>query len=513
MRYRQYLAVALAATIAAACGGGGAASGGTPTETTPPANGGGTLASLALSPTSGTVPVGGSFQLTATPKDAAGNALSGLPAPTFVSSDPAKATVDGNGLVTGLAAGAVTIRATLTAGGATHTATADLTVTAPPPPPPSATFTSLTLSPDAGSVNVGGTLQLTATPRDQNGAAMAGLPAPTFSTSDASRATVDASGVVRGVAAGAVTITASLTAGGVTRQAAASVTVVAPPAPPAPSTAAVAARRSGYSPPAVTIAVGGTVTWTMVDDDHTVTFYTIAPDGGSAGRTEEGTSVSRKFSQPGTYAYHCTRHEIQGTVEVKAGGDTPQQPPTYTSLTVSPSSGSVQVGATLQLAATPRDQYGAAMSGLGSAQWSSSSSAVATVSASGLVTGVAAGTATITATLASGGTTKTATATITVTTTTAPPPPPPPPGNSTATVTTPGESFSPQTVTIAAGGTVTWQISGATHNVTFSGAAPTGGSIPDTRSGTSVSRTFPTAGTYNYQCTRHSGMTGQVVVQ
>jgi len=59
---------------------------------------------------------------------------------------------------------------------------------------------------------------------------------------------------------------------------------------------------------------------------------------------------------------------------------------------------------------------------------------------------------------------------------------------------------------------VTWQISGARHNVTFSGAAPTGGNIPDTESG-SVTRTFPTAGTYNYQCTRHSGMTGSVVVQ
>jgi plastocyanin len=59
---------------------------------------------------------------------------------------------------------------------------------------------------------------------------------------------------------------------------------------------------------------------------------------------------------------------------------------------------------------------------------------------------------------------------------------------------------------------VTWNISGATHNVTFNGAAPTGGNIPDTRSG-SVARTFPTAGTFGYQCTRHGGMTGQVVVQ
>ena len=89
---------------------------------------------------------------------------------------------------------------------------------------------------------------------------------------------------------------------------------------------------------------------------------------------------------------------------------------------------------------------------------------------------------------------------------------PPPPSGSTATVSTPGSSFSPPSVTIAAGGTVSWNIAGATHNVTFGALAPPGGNIPDTR-GATVSRSFPSAGTYDYQCTRHDGMTGRVVVQ
>jgi plastocyanin len=507
MRAQQYLAVALAATVAAACGGGGASPGGGPTE--PPGGGGPnapSFANLTVSPASGTVAVGGSFQLTATPTDAGGAAVNGLPDPTYQSADPSRATVSATGLVTGVAAGTVTIRAILAAGGVTDTATATLTVT--PPAPPAATFASLSLAPDAGAVQVGGTLQLTATPRDQNGAAMAGLPAATFATSDASRATVSAAGVVTGVAAGPVTITASVTAGGVTRQATASLTVAAPPLP---NSASVQALRGGYTPATATIGVGGTVTWTMADDDHTVTFDGAAPAGGSVPRTEEGSQVSRTFTAAGTYTYHCERHDgMRGTVEVKtqAGGGAS---PVFTSLTISPSSGSVQVGGTLQLTATPRDQLGAAMGGLGAAQFATGSASIATVSAAGTVTGVAAGTATITATLVSGGVTRTATATVTVTTT-APPPPPPPPGNSTASVTTVDDSFSPRTVTITAGGTVTWTISGSTHNVTFSGAAPTGGNIPDTRSG-SFTRTFPTAGSYNYQCTRHSGMTGQVVVQ
>lgn len=79
-------------------------------------------------------------------------------------------------------------------------------------------------------------------------------------------------------------------------------------------------------------------------------------------------------------------------------------------------------------------------------------------------------------------------------------------------VTTAGTSFSPASLTVTPGTLVTWQISGGTHNVTFGSAKPTGGDIPDTGAGRSVTRTFASAGTFDYQCTRHSGMTGRVIV-
>jgi plastocyanin len=93
-----------------------------------------------------------------------------------------------------------------------------------------------------------------------------------------------------------------------------------------------------------------------------------------------------------------------------------------------------------------------------------------------------------------------------------------PPPDTTATpagvtVTTPGVSFSPSVVTIRTGEAVTWQITGIRHNVVFRGAAPQGGNIPDTDPGRSVSRTFIAPGTYDYDCTRHTGMSGRVVVQ
>ncbi|HSU14293.1 Ig-like domain-containing protein [Longimicrobium sp.] len=491
MRYPQYLAAAPLAFLAA-CGGGGAA---TTTAPEPPAS---TFASLALTPTSGTVEVGRTFVLTPQARDGIGNEMAGAPAPAYTSSDPARATVAADGVVTGVAAGTVTITAVLAWGGVTDTATATLTVTPPAAPP--TTFTLLALTPDAGTVAAGATLQLQATPKDQAGTALTGLPGASFSTSDATKATVSASGVVTGVSAGTATISAWLTWGGVTRTATALVTVTQV----VPTAAAVTGSKAGFSPASVAVAASGTVTWTMTDEEHDVIWDGAAPAGGNIPRITKGSSASRTFAAAGTYAYHCTRHGETGSVVVKTAQT---GAPVLTSLSVSPSSGGVQVGGTLQLTATPRDQNGAAMSGLPAASFSTSNPAVATVSAAGVVTGVAAGTATITATVTSGGVAKTGSAAITVTTTA------PPPSTSTATVTTPTIAFSPPLVTIQAGGSVTWRISGATHNVTFAGPGPTGGNVPDTSPGGSATRTFPTAGTYDYQCTRHNGMTGRVVVQ
>ncbi|MEX1187387.1 MAG: plastocyanin/azurin family copper-binding protein [Gemmatimonadaceae bacterium] len=77
-----------------------------------------------------------------------------------------------------------------------------------------------------------------------------------------------------------------------------------------------------------------------------------------------------------------------------------------------------------------------------------------------------------------------------------------------------GESntFSPTSVTIARSGTVTWtNTTGTAHNVSFAGSgAPA--NIANHSSG-STARTFANAGTFSYQCTNHSGMTGSVTVQ
>src|SRR5439155_9078696 len=69
------------------------------------------VASVAVSPPTPSLPVGGTVQLTAAPQDSAGNALSGRTV-TWATSDATVASVSTTGLVTGVAVGSATITAT-----------------------------------------------------------------------------------------------------------------------------------------------------------------------------------------------------------------------------------------------------------------------------------------------------------------------------------------------------------------------------------------------------------------
>lgn len=72
-----------------------------------------------------------------------------------------------------------------------------------------------------------------------------------------------------------------------------------------------------------------------------------------------------------------------------------------------------------------------------------------------------------------------------------------------------GFAFSPKTVTVNVGDSITWTNNdGVTHNATGSGFAT--GSIA---SGGSKAVTFNSAGTFAYRCTIHPTMTGTVVVR
>jgi len=73
-----------------------------------------------------------------------------------------------------------------------------------------------------------------------------------------------------------------------------------------------------------------------------------------------------------------------------------------------------------------------------------------------------------------------------------------------------GMAFSPATITVTAGTTITWTNKNAvTHNVTSNPALFSSGAMGN---GATYSFTFTDKGTFSYSCTIHPSMTGTVVV-
>ena len=172
------------------------------------------VASVTVSPASAGLFVGQTVQLTPTPKDSAGNPLTGRSV-AWSSGNTTVATVGTSGLVTARAAGSSTI--TATSGG--QSGTASLTVTVVP-------VASVTVSPALASVAVGSTLQLNATAKDSAGNPLNGRTI-TWTTSNGAAAAVSASGLVTGVTVGSAAISA--TSGGKSGTAGITVTAAPPP--------------------------------------------------------------------------------------------------------------------------------------------------------------------------------------------------------------------------------------------------------------------------------------------
>lgn len=137
---------------------------------------------------------GATRQLSATARDAGGTALPDRTI-SWSSSAPSVAAVSSQGLVTALAPGQVTISATA------ENVAGRLTLTVLPP------VTTVTITGDTAALLPGATRQLTATPRDAAGAALAGRPV-TWSSSAPTVATVSSTGLVTAITPGQVTIAA-----------------------------------------------------------------------------------------------------------------------------------------------------------------------------------------------------------------------------------------------------------------------------------------------------------------
>ena len=155
-----------------------------------------------------TIISGNTYQLEATvlPIDACDKSV------TWTSNNTNVATVDSNGLVSGITTGSATVTVTTVDGGLTKNCSVTVNE--------GQHATGVTLSDAAITVNKDETYALTATvmPNDAIDKSV------TWTTSDATIATVDSNGVVSGVASGSATITVTTVDGGYTAQCSVSVT-------------------------------------------------------------------------------------------------------------------------------------------------------------------------------------------------------------------------------------------------------------------------------------------------
>ena len=182
------------------------------------------------------------------------------------------------------------------------------------PPPSGQTLGSISLGSTSLDLAAGAQGSLSPTALDTQGATIVTATGFTYSSASSAIAAVGTNGVVTGLSAGQTTVTVSLTFGGVSKTATASVTVTGT----LPTAARVVANDVNLFDPAfVAVARGGTVTWSFLSTVHNVTFNGGTGAPGNIGDTSNSPGINRTFATAGTFSYTCTLHSgMNGTVLV-----------------------------------------------------------------------------------------------------------------------------------------------------------------------------------------------------
>ncbi len=232
------------------------------------------------------------------------------------------------------------------------------------------------------SLTAGQTARCAAITKDANGAVLTGRPIAWF-TSSASIASVTNSGMISAVAPGTAVVSA--TSEGVAGQA---TVAVVPPAPTPIATVSVA-----VSPSSVLIGQAAHATATLMDSTgqqilgRPVTWQSSNSGIATVVQTGDVTAVAA-----GTAMISASSGGMSASSALSVSAPAPIP---VASISVSPATASLVIGASVQLSAVTRDANNNVLTGrvIG---WSSANTAIAIVSASGLVTAVVAGSVSIT---------------------------------------------------------------------------------------------------------------------
>jgi len=243
------------------------------------------------------------------------------------------------------------------------------------------TLQSISVSPSTPTIIVGGTQPFTATGHYSDNSTKDLTTSATWSSSDTTVATIAASGVATGVKAGAATITA--TSGTVSGNTGLTVNAAPPPVLQSitvgPSNPGVFVGSSlqfaatGHYDDGSQKDITGSVTWASSDTSKA----TINSGGLASGVHGGSTSIT------------ATSGSVQGSANLTVTA-------LLNSIAIAPIGPAVQQGHTVQFTATGSYNDGTEGNCPAQPAWASSNTSDATISASGLATGVAAGAVTIT---------------------------------------------------------------------------------------------------------------------
>lgn len=227
--------------------------------------------------------------------------------PVWTSTAPTIASVNASGIVTGVAAGSTTIRASV----AGVSGSLDVTVSSG-----AGVLATIVVDAQDRTIPLGQLTQATVGGRDALGGSVAlGTRAVTWSTSNTSIATITSAGVVTGVGVGIVSIQASVADGAVPKTA--SVQLIVSSIPNAPTTADVVMPGLTFSPVETIVKQGGTVRFIFPALAHNVIWDPRLAGSPTDINTTTDATVSRTFPSVGVFQFKCTLHPgMDGTVIV-----------------------------------------------------------------------------------------------------------------------------------------------------------------------------------------------------
>jgi len=324
----------------------------------------------------------------------------------YSSSEPTIATVSGSGVITGIAVGNTTITVSYTEGGITKTDTVSVTVE-------DISLASISVLPSSTSIAVASYKNISSITAHYNDGSSSDLALTdcAYSSSEPTIASVNTTGKVTGVSVGSATITVSYTEGGITKTDTVSVTVEN-----------IYLTSISVLPYTMSMAVG---------NYENIIFIMARYNNGSDSTIELDSAVYS--SNHANIASVNTTGKVTGvsagsatiTVSYTEGGITKTDtvgvtvlgtPQILTSITVSPAVMEINLGNSSTITSITANYYSGSSTDLAltDCNYDSNNDSIATVSGSGVITGVSTGSATITVSYTEGGVTKTDTISVTV---------------------------------------------------------------------------------------------------